>query len=105
MTLTVPIEKEVTRIDKNGEEITKNISHILQLIDSARFTVSSLLNLINNLPEGNHKIKCKQRPKYCDLFSKYIKFTDDLVKYKCLCCQKNYQQKFDEKLKEWFLNT
>ena len=26
---TVPIEKEVTRIDKNGEEITKNISCIL----------------------------------------------------------------------------
>ena len=37
MTFTVPIEKEVTRIDKNGEEITKNISHILQFIDSARF--------------------------------------------------------------------
>ena len=23
----------------------------------------------------------------------------------CLCCNNNYQQKFDEKLKEWFLNT
>ena len=28
ITLTVPIEKEITRIDKNGEEITKNISFI-----------------------------------------------------------------------------
>ena len=26
ITFTVPIEKEVARIDKNGEEITKNIS-------------------------------------------------------------------------------
>ena len=26
ITFTVPIEKKVTRIDKNGEEITKNIS-------------------------------------------------------------------------------
>ena len=26
ITLTVPIEKKVTRIDENGEEITKNIS-------------------------------------------------------------------------------
>ena len=26
ITFTVPIEKEVTRIDKNGEKITKNIS-------------------------------------------------------------------------------
>ena len=29
ITLIVLIEKEVTRIDKNGEEITKNISYIL----------------------------------------------------------------------------
>ena len=28
ITFTVPIEKEVTRIDKNGEEITTNISYI-----------------------------------------------------------------------------
>ena len=42
ITFTVPIEKEVTRIDKNGEEVTKNISYILQFIDSARFMASSL---------------------------------------------------------------
>ena len=47
----VPIEKEVTRIDKNGEEITKNISYILQFIDSARSVASSLSNLVNKLPE------------------------------------------------------
>ena len=31
---TVPIEIEVTRIDKNGEEVTKNISYIFQFIHS-----------------------------------------------------------------------
>ena len=36
ITFTVRIRKEVTRIDKNEEEVTKNISYILQLIDSAR---------------------------------------------------------------------
>ena len=40
ITFTVPIGKEVTRIDKNGEEITKNISYILQYINSARFMAS-----------------------------------------------------------------
>ena len=35
--LRVSIEKEVTRIDKNGEGITKNISCILQFIYSTRF--------------------------------------------------------------------
>ena len=34
ITFTVPIQKEVTRTDINGEEITKNISYILQFIDS-----------------------------------------------------------------------
>ena len=28
ITFIVPIEKEVTRIDENGEEITKNISYL-----------------------------------------------------------------------------
>ena len=55
----VPIEKEVTRSDRNGEEITKNVSYVLQLIDSARFMTSSLSNLINNLSDGIHRTKCK----------------------------------------------
>ena len=59
ITFTVPIEKEVTRIDKNGKEIKKYISYILQFIDSARFMARSFLNLINNLCEGIHRIKCK----------------------------------------------
>ena len=49
VTFKVPIEKEVARIDKNGQEITKNISYILQIIDSTRFMASSLSNLVNNL--------------------------------------------------------
>ena len=61
ITFTVPIEKEVTRSNKNGAEITKNISYILQFTDSARFMASSLSNLVNNLSEGIHKIKCKHR--------------------------------------------
>ena len=55
---TVPIEKEVTRIDKNGEEITKNLSVILQFIDSVRFMAGSLSNLVNNLSEKIHRTKC-----------------------------------------------
>ena len=58
ITFTVLIEKQVTRIDKNGEEVTKNVCCILQFIDSARFMTSSLSNLVNNVSEGTHKIKC-----------------------------------------------
>ena len=48
---SVPIEKEVTRFDKKGKEITKTISYILQIIESAIFMTSSLSNLINNPAE------------------------------------------------------
>ena len=34
-----------------------------------------------------------------------INIANDLIEYKYLCCSKNYQQKFDEKLKEQFFNT
>ena len=50
---------EVTRIDKNGKEIIKNMSYITQFIDSARFMVNSLSNPSNNLSEGVFKIKYK----------------------------------------------
>ena len=67
-----PIQKEVSIIVKNGEEITKNISYILQFIDSARFMASSLSNLVNNLSEGIHRTKWKfghnnKKVKYVEL--------------------------------------
>ena len=39
----------MTRIDRNGEEVTKNISYISQFIDSGKFIISSLKNLVNIL--------------------------------------------------------
>ena len=42
-----------------GKKLQKHMSYILQFIDSARLMASSLSNLVNNLPEGIHKIKCK----------------------------------------------
>ena len=35
----------------------------------------------------------------------FLNFKDNLIEYKCLCCNNNYQLKFEEKLKERFLNT
>ena len=49
ITFTIPTQKEVARIDKNGEEIAKNISYILQFIDSARFMTSTLSNLCQGI--------------------------------------------------------
>ena len=40
------------------------ISYKIKFIDSARFMASSLSNLVDNIAEGIHKIKCKD----CDCF-------------------------------------
>ena len=39
------------------------------------------------------------------LFFEYTNFKDGLIVCKRLCCNKNYQHKFDEKLKKRFFNT
>ena len=94
---------------KKGQEIVKTIFYRLQFIDSAIFMTSSLLiiNLINNLLEGIHKIECKYKHdnkncetsqnkyKNCECFLEHTSFKFDLTKYKCLCCNKNYQKKLD----------
>ena len=58
-TFSVPITKEIKRIGKDGEKTTTIISHKLQFTGSARFTASSLSNLVDNLAEWIHKIKGK----------------------------------------------
>ena len=40
--------------------------------------------------------------KHCDYFLEYTNFGDYLIQYKCLCWNKNYQNQFNEKLKECF---
>ena len=116
VTFTFPIDKEVKRIDKNGEEIAKNLFYILQFIDSAKFKASSLSNLVNNLSEGLHIIKCKLghgdkknekcgiKWKYCDCFLEYANFKYELIECKCSICNNNCQIKFHEKLKKRFFN-
>ena len=61
---------------------------------------------MHNLYSFNRKrsyknwLKRKRTYKYCDCFLEYTDFKDDLIQYKCLCCNKNYQQKFNAMLKE-----
>ena len=76
-----------------------------------------LSNLTNKLSEGIYKIKCKSGHdnqncetcgityKVCDCFFENTNFKDDIIEFKYLCCNKNFQQNFDEKLKERFFNT
>ena len=48
---------------------------------------------------------CEITYEVCHSFLEFTNVKDNLLEYKSLCCNKNYQQKFDEKLKEWFFNA
>ena len=50
---------------------------------------NTLSNLADNLAEGIHKIRCKD----CDCFFEYESDKDNLIKYKCLSCNKDYSNK------------
>ena len=56
----VPIEKEVTEIDKDGDENVVTISYKVKFIDSARFIATWISNRVDNLTEGIHQIKCEK---------------------------------------------
>ena len=45
---------------------------------------------------------CEIKYQNCECFLEYTNFKDNLIKCKCLCCNKNYQRKFDTNLKKWF---
>ena len=51
--------KKLKKIDKDGNESVVTISFERKFIDIARFMATSLSNLVHNLIEGIHKIKCK----------------------------------------------
>ena len=100
-TFSVPIEKEVTKIDKDGNESVVTRFYKIKFIDGARFMASSLSNLVDNIAEGIHKIKCK----VFVYFLEYEILNSNFIKYKCLSCDKDYSNKLDEKLKKRFKNT
>ena len=93
---SVSIEKEDTKLNKDGNESVITISYKIKFIDSARFTATSLSNLADNLTEGINKIKCRD----CDCFLEHETVKDKLIEYKCLSCNKDYSNKVDEELKK-----
>ena len=62
---------------------------------------TSLSNLVDNLTEGTHKIKCKD----CNCFLEYESVKYNLINYKPLSCNKDHSNKIDQGLKKRFKNT
>ena len=64
------------KVDKDCNEKVNSISYKVKFIDGMRFMPASLPNLIDNLAEWIHKIKCKDY----DFFLQYERVKDDLIK-------------------------
>ena len=70
----VPLEKEIKKVDKVGNENIITITYKVQFIDSARFKASLFSNLVDNFAKGIYKIKCKGR----DCFFEYENVNNNL---------------------------
>ena len=98
------------------EEITKKIVIYYSFLIAQDLWQAHYPNIVNNLSEGIHRINCKLglddkkcetcgiKYKYCNCFLEYKNLADGLIEYRYSCCNKNYQHKFDEKLKDCFFN-
>ena len=84
--LTVSIKKDITKIDKDGNETAETISYKIKFVDSARSMAIPLWNLVDTLPEGIHKIKLKD----CDCFLEYESVKENLIKHKYFSYNKGY---------------
>ena len=76
--------------DANVNIVT--ISYKIMFIGTDRFMMSSLSNLVYNLAEVIRTIRSKE----CGYFLEYESVNDDIIKYKCFSCIKNYSNKIDE---------
>ena len=70
----MPIKKEITKKDKDGNDKTTKISNKIEFIDSFRIIMSSSLsNLVDKLSEGLHSGKCTN----CQSFLDYMTCKDE----------------------------
>ena len=98
---SVPIKKEITKKEKNGNDKITKISYKIKFIDSYRFMSTSLSNLISNLSEGLHNDRCID----CKSCLDYMTTKDEQLIFRCFSCKKNYEKNFNKDLIKRFANT
>ena len=101
ITFSVPINKEITKIDKDGNDKIVTIPYKLKFIDSFRFISTSLSSLADNLSDGLHSNKCID----CKSSLHNVKVKGPQLIFKCLNCNKNYNKDFNRELINRFSST
>ena len=98
---SVPIKKEITKKDKNGNDKIRKISYKIKFISSSRFMSTSLSNLVSNLSEGLHNDMCID----CKSCLDYMITKDKQLIFSSFRCKKNYEKKINKELIQRFANT
>ena len=80
----MPIKKEITKKDKDGNDKTTKVSYKIKFIDSYKFMSTSLSNLANNLSDGVQNDKCTDCKSYLD----YMTIKDEELIFRCFECKK-----------------
>ena len=101
ITFSVPIKKEITKKDKNGNDLITKMSCNIKFIDSFRFMSTSLSNFVDNLPDGFHNDRCID----CKSCLDYMTTKDEKIIFRCFSCKKNYKKDFNKELVKRFANT
>ena len=94
ITFSALIKKEITKINKDGNDKIMKISYKIKFTDSFRFMSSSLSSLVDNLSEGLHSDKCTD----CKFCLDYMITKDDQLIFRCFECKKSYKKSFNNEL-------
>ena len=88
ITFSVPIKKEITKIDTDDNDKIMKISCKIKFIGSFRFMSSSLSSLADNLSEGLHSDKSTDYKSCLD----YMTTKDDQLIFRSFVCKKDYKK-------------
>ena len=105
ITFSVPIKKQITKIDKDGNDKTVDISYKIKLIDIFRLTSSSLSSLVDNLAADEIKNIFPYECEDCNNKLDYFRFKDYNMLFKCFQCNSGYKKQFEHDLINKFKNT
>ena len=100
ITFSIPVKKEIIKIDKDGNDKIMKTLYKIKFIDSFRFMSTSLSNLVNTLSEGVHNDNCTN----CKSCLDYMTTKDEQLIFRCFSCKKNYEKDFIKELIERFAN-
>ena len=105
ITFSVPIKKQITKIDKDGNDKTVDISFESKFIESFRFMASSLSSLVDTLAADEIKNIFSYEREDCNNKFDYLSFKDNNMLLKCFQCNSWYKKRFEHDLVNKFKNT